>query len=60
MTQGPKFDRLEISVVESRPAQSSSQLPAGWMSADEIIDELMLQFDDEFWDLPLPPASVRH
>lgn len=34
---------------------------AGWMSADEIIDELMLELDDEdFWQLPLPPSSVRH
>lgn len=34
---------------------------AGWMSADEIIDELMLKLDDDdFWQLPLPPSSVRH
>ncbi|HRO57628.1 MAG TPA: hypothetical protein PK177_00440 [Burkholderiaceae bacterium] len=34
---------------------------AGWMSADEIIDELMLELDDEdFWQMPLPPSSVRH
>ena len=34
---------------------------AGWMSADEIIDDLMLKLDDEdFWQFPLSASSVRH
>jgi len=56
------WPRVETAPKEPLPDGSfDDDRFAGWMSADEVIDVLMLELDDEeFWQLPLPPSSVRH
>ena len=61
-TAHPGWPRVDAAPKEPLPDGSfDDDRFAGWMSADEVIDVLMLELDDEeFWQLPLPPSSVRH